>query len=42
MMGRLKKSAKKFIAKPSFDCAKARTPDELLICRDARLAALDA
>ena len=28
-------------AHPSFDCAKAATPVELLICRDDRLAALD-
>ncbi len=26
---------------PSFDCAKARTPDELLICRNSQLAQLD-
>jgi uncharacterized protein len=29
-------------AAQSFDCRRARAPDELLICRDARLAALDA
>jgi uncharacterized protein len=28
-------------AKPSFDCAKARTQDEITICSDARLAELD-
>jgi uncharacterized protein YecT (DUF1311 family) len=29
------------VAKPSFDCAKATTPVELLICRDGSLAALE-
>ena len=28
-------------ANPSFDCAKARTQDEIVICNDSRLAELD-
>lgn len=39
--GPKKKARKKNIARPSFDCSKARTPDELLFCRDPRLAVLD-
>jgi len=37
-----KKSRKKSSGRPSFDCTKARTPVELLICRDGGLADLES
>ena len=44
-MGNVRASHARFIdaqpANPSFDCSRAQTPDEHVICEDSRLAELD-